>query len=309
MQTFPHEWSDSDKRPGFYNICRQVMSNFIYKFSTPCEPAKLHLSKVGHSKEKYSWLGHSSLLLRLNCLSILIDPCFYNLPFNRRKLSILGDVEELGKIDILLISHLHRDHCDFMTIRQIIQINPNVIIMCGKGSRRQLRCLQHDAIVEATWHESYPLFNDVKITFLPAVHCSRLGLFDSNKSLWGSFLIQEGNSQSIFYAGDTAYGKHFKEIREKYGHIKMAILPIGAYLPRHTMKYYHMSPIEALNGFKDLKADYLIPVHHGTYRLGNEEIFEPIMLLWDQMSMSGLLGRLLIPDEMKYLGEHFNQKL
>ena len=115
------------------------------------------------------------------------------------------------------------------------------------------------------------LTKDFKITLLPAKHWGRRGLSDTNKTLWGSFLIKD-----IYFAGDTSYSSHFKEIGEKYK-IRKALMPIGAYKPEFIMKSNHMNPQEAIQGSLDLKADEVIPMHYGTFKLSDEDFGEPII--------------------------------
>jgi len=97
-------------------------------------------------------------------------------------------------------------------------------------------------VSELDWGDSVAI-SGLKFHFLEAVHSSRRGLSDTDKSLWGSFLIQtpEGN---IYFAGDTAYGRQFNKVYECFGPPELAFLPIGAYKPRWFMAREHMDPEE-----------------------------------------------------------------
>jgi len=116
------------------------------------------------------------------------------------------------------------------------------------------------------------------VFFMPAKHWNRRGLTDFNKNLWGSFVIRSGD-KSLFFAGDTSYGEHFKEIGEFFPNIKYCLMPIGAYKPEYLMKESHLSPTEALKAFKDLGGETFIPMHYATFDLANEPLGEPVRII------------------------------
>ena len=119
------------------------------------------------------------------------------------------------------------------------------------------------------WWEFYqyqsPQGNRVKVTFLPAVHWSQRGLFDKNKSLWGSWLI-EVDGHTIYFAGDTAYSDHFSAIKQWHSPIDTVLMPIGPCLPQGIMRYSHLDAAQAGQAFLDLGAQQFIPMHWGTFR-------------------------------------------
>ncbi|WP_201328553.1 MBL fold metallo-hydrolase [Thermotomaculum hydrothermale] len=134
------------------------------------------------------------------------------------------------------------------------------------------KIFKKEKIKELSWFESWE-FKGIKIVLLPAKHWSKRRLFDRNTSLWGSFLIQTDKT-TIYYAGDTAYSYHFKDIGEIF-EIDYAFLPIGAYKPDYIMKHNHMNPEEAYKAFKDLNAKHFIPIHYGVFKLSDESVSEP----------------------------------
>ena len=113
---------------------------------------------------------------------------------------------------------------------------------------------------------------------MPAKHWNKRGLTDFNKTLWGSFIIKS-NNKTIYFAGDTAVGNHFKEIAEFFPKIDVALMPIGAYKPEFIMKDAHISPWEALEAFNHLQAKLFIPMHYGTYDLSDEPFGEPYRVM------------------------------
>ena len=186
------------------------------------------------------WLGHATFLIQLNGTRILTDPVFGSVPLVPRLAKFPAQIEHL-KPDIICISHGHYDHLDLDSLL---------------------------AWYEKSYHDS------LKITALPTSHWHRRGLFDFNRALWCSFLI-EVEGKSIFFAGDTAMDKHFDEIVQKGYKVDTALMPIGAYIPENVMKQSHMNPDEALKGAKILGAKKMIPYHYGTFKLSDEPIGEP----------------------------------
>jgi L-ascorbate metabolism protein UlaG (beta-lactamase superfamily) len=98
---------------------------------------------------------------------------------------------------------------------------------------------------------------------------SHRNLFDINKYLWGSWMIQVGN-ENIYFAGDSAYGEHYKQIASQFGNIDLALMPIGPVGPREIVKKAHMDAQEAVHAFIDLNAKKFTPIHWGTFALGTD---------------------------------------
>ena len=116
--------------------------------------------------------------------------------------------------------------------------------------------------------------DQVAVTFTPAQHFSSRGLFDRNTALWGSYLIRS-RGRLIYFGGDAGYSAHFREIRDRFGPVELALLPIGAYEPRWFMKAFHMNPAEAVQAHVDLRSRQSIGIHFGTFQLTEEEIDAP----------------------------------
>ena len=133
-------------------------------------------------------------------------------------------------------------------------------------------------IRDRDWYDQIKV-NDIKITFVPAVHWSKRGLLDTNKTLWGSFLI-DYNGKKFFFACDTGYGEIYKDLGKKYGPIDLTFINIGAYnfypmAPKKDKSIYHTNPEEALNIGQDLKSKKVLGMHWGTVVLSLEPIMEP----------------------------------
>ncbi len=129
------------------------------------------------------------------------------------------------------------------------------------------------------WYDEIKINDELKVTLLPAVHWSKRSLNDTNKTLWGNFLLEYKNKK-ILFACDTGVGDIYKELGYKFGPIDLTIINIGAYnfypmMPYKDKSAYHTNPEEALSIAKDLKSKKIIGMHWGTFVLSLEPIMEP----------------------------------
>ena len=276
---------------------RSLWDYMIWKFD-PDRPRDLRETEsstpvVAYSQAEHgarphlAWLGHATVLLNLQGKTILIDPILKSPRlFHGKRLGDLPVEANQLSVDILLATHAHRDHLDRATVVELQGESMRAFTPLKMGGI--LRDWRPDLeIQEAGWFQSYRTGLDLEITLLPAYHWSRRSIFDTNAVLWGSYLVTYGDV-SIFIAGDSGYGQHFKEIGELFDDIDFAILPIGSYDPAHVHQNSHMTPEEALQAFQDLAADRMIPVHYGTYDLSAEPIAEPLQRLEKEVEERGI---------------------
>ena len=146
-------------------------------------------------------------------------------------------------------------------------------------------------VSELDWYQEIQVNKDIKVTLLPAVHWSKRSLTDTNKTLWGNFLI-EYKDKKILFACDTGIGNIYKELGEKYGPIDLTFINIGAYnfypmSSEKDMSIYHTNPEEALQVAKDLKSKKVIGMHWGTVVLSLEPIMEPPVRFKDSAEQYG----------------------
>lgn len=228
--------------------------------------------------DSVTWLGHAAFLVRLDGKTILIDPYLSNVagPFGfgpERYVPAGLSVAALPKIDIILISHNHYDHLDAKTIAAL----PNkatIHVVAPLGLGEFFRDRGYLSVHEQDWYDQVEI-DGINVEVLPAIHFSRRGLFDRNRTLWCSFAIRSPKF-ALYHSGDTAYHKRiFREIGERSGPFDLALVAIGAYEPRSIMRTAHVTPEDAVRLIDEVRADRAIGMHWGTVRLTDESVFEP----------------------------------
>jgi len=226
-----------------------------------------------NNKSKLVFVNHATFLLQIDGVNVLTDPIWSEQcgPFGKFGPSRFHEpgikFEDLPKIDIVLVSHNHFDHMDLPTLKRLEKIYEPIFLI-GLGNSRYLSFIQKKRLIELDWWQSTSILN-LEISMIPAQHWSTRTPFDVNESLWGGFFLRSKNS-SIFFAGDSAEGPHFEMVRKSMGEPDIALLPIGAYLPRDFMESSHMGPKEAVEAFKILGAKKAFAMHFGTFPLGKD---------------------------------------
>ncbi len=225
-----------------------------------------------------TFINHATMLIQIDGVNIITDPIYSKRasPFSfagPKRVKLPGiKFDDLPNIDIILISHNHYDSFDKKTLDDLIK-RDNPYILFGIGNANYLKN-KTDKTIEMDWGDKIKL-NKLEFTFLPAKHWSKRTLFDTNKSLWGSFAII--GSKKIYFAGDTGYANHFKKIASDFDGFDLSLIPIGAYEPRWFMKYAHMNPWESVLAHIDLRSKKSIAMHFGTFQLTNEAINDPVI--------------------------------
>ena len=234
--------------------------------------------KKYENEDYIAWIGHATFLIKLGNTTIITDPVFSKnagpLIFGPDRFTEPAlNLDEIPKTDLFLLTHNHYDHLDKSTIRKFPFKDAKVLLPLKLGKYFKPRFKD---INEMDWYDEIKVNNDLKITFLPAVHWSKRSLTDTNKTLWGNFLI-EYKGKKILFACDTGYGNIYKDLGEKYGPIDITMINIGAYnfKPMFDKSIYHTTPEEALNVAQDLKSKKVIGMHWGTFVLSLEPIMEP----------------------------------
>ncbi len=236
-----------------------------------------------YEKDDYiAWIGHATFLIKLGDTTIITDPVFSKnagpLIFGPKRFTEPAlKLNEIPKTDIFLLTHNHYDHMDMMTIRRFPFKNSKVLLPLKLGKYFNKNGFRD--VNEMDWYDKILINKNLKITFLPAVHWSKRSLTDTNKTLWGNFLI-EYNGIKLLFGCDTGVGKVYKDIGNKYGPIDLTFINIGAYnfypiMPYKDKSVYHTNPEEALDVAKNLNSKKVIGMHWGTFVLSLEPIMDP----------------------------------
>lgn len=261
----------------------------------PAPRAQPDLALIGNGAgpPRVTWIGHSSFLGSLGGGHFLIDPVFSSrvgwvvpryVPSGLRP-------SDLPELDALLVTHSHYDHLDRRSITALPRRTP-VVVPLGLG--RWFRRRGFGEVTELNWWESAQS-GTLKITLVPARHWSRRRLLDTNRTLWGGFVVQS-RGHSIYHSGDSAWFDGFAEIGRRFPELGTALLPIGAYSPRWFMEHHHLNPEQAGEAFLAVGARQFVPMHWGTFKLTDEPLQEPIERLrrwWGQADRGS--RRLTVP--------------
>jgi N-acyl-phosphatidylethanolamine-hydrolysing phospholipase D len=260
----------------FSKLRKKISLNFPNEHVVEKEKVKSDLEKYKND-DYVAWIGHATYLIKLGNTTIITDPVFSKnagpLIFGPKRFTKPAlNLKEIPKIDLFLLTHNHYDHQDMSTIRNFPYKDAKVLVPLNLGKYFK----NYEDVNEMDWYDLKNINSDLKITLLPAVHWSKRSLTDTNKTLWGNFLIEYKN-RKILFACDTGYGNIYKELGEKYGPIDLTMINIGAYnfKPMFDKTIYHTTPEEALNVAKDLKSKKVLGMHWGTFVLSLEPIMEP----------------------------------
>jgi L-ascorbate metabolism protein UlaG (beta-lactamase superfamily) len=226
------------------------------------------------------WLGHASYFLQLGGKRILIDPLFGRISGIVKRYSDMPcATEDFTGIDYVLLSHAHRDHCDYLTLKKLAETNDFTLLTSLNTGKLVASWIPGLKFQEAGWYQKYNLKEkDLQITFLPTQHWSNRYLWDINETLWGCFMI-EAKGVNIYFGGDSGACGYPQQAGELFPNIDIAMIGVGAYYPLFMMKDVHTGPHAALQAFHDLKARKFVPMHYGTFDLADEPLGEPYRIL------------------------------
>jgi len=249
---------------------------------TPAPPGPPPPARISDGGLRVTFVGHSTMLIQMDGLNILTDPIW---SMRASPLSWIGPrrhrppglrLEDLPPIDIVLQSHDHYDHLDIPTLRRLTARQQlKFVVPLGVRARLTARNISGRAdAAELDWWQSIPISSEIKITAVPARHFSGRSLRDRNRTLWSAYVL-EGPSGTVYFAGDTGYGPHFREIRDRFPTIRLALLPIGAFRPEWFMGPVHISPRDAVRAHQEVGAASSIAIHFGTFHLADDGEDEP----------------------------------
>lgn len=243
-------------------------------------PGPKPIERVNDGSIRVTWINHATVLVQMDNVNILTDPIYSKFaspvswagPARHRNPGIRW--EDLPPIDLVVVSHNHYDHMDMPTLRRLSQRPEAPRIVVGLGNTAYLSARRVARSEDIDWWQAVQV-QGVKATAVPVQHWSSRAQSDNRRTLWAGFVF-EGPSGRVYFGGDTGYGPHFSLVRERLGSPDVALLPIGAYLPIWFMKENHMTPAEGVQASVDLGARSSVPIHFGTWQLGDDGDKEPL---------------------------------
>ena len=241
-----------------------------------------------------TWIGHASFALRLGGKLIVTDPVLGpRIGPVKRNGTVGVAAERLPTVDVVTVSHAHRDHMDLPSLKRL---GKDALYIVPKDNAEVLRGAGLENVVELGWFESH-VVDGLKVTLVPAQHWSMRVPWDRNERLWGGF-VYEAAEGVAYHAGDTAFAEDvFRAIAEKCPRIDWAMMPIGAYEPTWFMSEQHIGPEDAGRAFELLGARNFLAMHWGTFKLTDEPLGEPpqrIRAWWQERGLD--LARLWVMD-------------
>jgi N-acyl-phosphatidylethanolamine-hydrolysing phospholipase D len=242
-----------------------------------------------------TWIGHATMLVQAGGLNVLTDPIFsmraspvqFAGPARAQAPGIA--LRDLPHIDVVVISHNHYDHLDRASVATLANQAGGVpLFLVPLGLKSWLEQLGITRAIELDWWDSYAhegaAGHPVNFHFTPAQHWSGRSLSDRNRTLWGGWAVF-GADLHWFFSGDTGYSKDFADTRERFaarqtlrqgGGFDIALIAVGACLPRWFMKDQHVDLEEAVQIHLDLGAKRSVGVHWGTFALADDPLDQPL---------------------------------
>jgi L-ascorbate metabolism protein UlaG (beta-lactamase superfamily) len=245
-----------------------------------------------------TFIGHSSFFVQIGGLNVLIDPNFARWLFVLKRLRHPGlRISDLPPIDAVLVTHAHFDHLHRPSLRAIARSTRRLsgerpVIIVPQSVRDLVFDLGYERVVELQWWEAARM-GGVEITATPANHWGARIIRDMHRGFGGYVL--RSRKHSIYHSGDTAYFEGFHEIGNRLAP-QIAMLPIGAYHPP-SFRAVHTSPEDAVQAFCDLKSNWMIPMHYGTFKMSHEPMEEPVQRLREDAQRHGISDKILILEE------------
>jgi L-ascorbate metabolism protein UlaG (beta-lactamase superfamily) len=255
-----------------------------------------------------TFINHITFLLQFRGLNVLTDPVysqrvspFRNLGPQRVRNPGLA-FESLPPIHLVLVTHNHYDHLDIETLLRLQRTHePRFITTLG--NRAFLEEFGILSVQDLDWWQSVAVA-EANVTLTPAQHWSSRRPRNRNRTLWGGFIVRADGRQ-VYFAGDTGYGRHFREVRARFGRVDLALLPIGAYEPRWFMRDQHMNPDDAVRAHLDLEAKISVGTHFGCFQLTDEGIDDPpleLAVARDRHGVASTAFQVLETGETRLLG-------
>jgi L-ascorbate metabolism protein UlaG (beta-lactamase superfamily) len=247
----------------------------------PVDVAKLSKSAFATpppSGLRVTWFGHSSMLIEIDGKRILTDPMWSE---RASPIGWLGpkrwypppfELEELPKLDAVLISHDHYDHLDYRSIVRLNALGVKFVVPLGVGAHLEYWGVPPERIVELDWWERSEL-SGLSVVCTPARHASGRFLFDKDGTLWAGYALL-GERHRAYYSGDTGLFPAMREIGEKLGPFDVSMIETGQY--NRAWPDWHIGPEQAVVAHQRVRGGVMLPVHWALLGLAFHGWTEPV---------------------------------
>ncbi|HTJ47244.1 MAG TPA: MBL fold metallo-hydrolase [Kofleriaceae bacterium] len=254
----------------------------------PPRPARHEpIPRVEQGQLAITFGGHATALVRYAHLDIAFDPMLGRWLGGVRRAQEPGlAAGDLDRVGLILISHRHRDHLHVPTLAKLPR---SATIVVPPGGAAAVSSLGFARVVEIAAGGDLEM-RGVQIHATPMAHG------DTPEARGLSYIVR-GDGPSVFLCGDGAYFSGFADVGARFAP-DLALLPIAGFVPA-SFRERHMSPLDALYAFEDLRARLMIPIHHGAFSLSYERLGEPARWLAQLVKERGLEAhvRMLQPGE------------
>jgi L-ascorbate metabolism protein UlaG (beta-lactamase superfamily) len=240
---------------------------------------------------RVTWLGHSTTLVEVDGVRVLIDPVWSDRPTPlpgvgpSRWYPPLIDIPHLPPIDAVLISHDHYDHLDAPTVRALAARGTTFIVPLGVGAHLEYWQVAPERIIELDWWDSTRV-GTTTIVSTPARHASGRMLVDNDATLWSGFAII-GDVHRVYYSGDTGLLPAMRDIGARYGPFDCTLIEVGQY--HRAWPDWHIGPEQAVLAHEWVRGKVMLPVHWGLFRLAYHGWTEPVERVLAEAQVRGVV--------------------
>jgi L-ascorbate metabolism protein UlaG (beta-lactamase superfamily) len=226
---------------------------------------------------RLTWMGHASALVEIDGRRFLTDPMW---TARASPSAVLGPrrffeppiaLDDLPRLDAVLISHDHYDHLDMKTVKALGRKGTPFLVPLGVGAHLEKWGIPAAQVRELDWEDSVA-FGDVAVVATPARHFSGRGITGRDRTLWCSWVLA-GPRHRVFYSGDSGYFDGYRAIGAAHGPFDVALMSLGSYGP--TWPHVHMDPEELVRAHAELSGGLFVPVHWATFNLAFHAWNEP----------------------------------
>ncbi len=245
------------------------------------------------------WINHSTYLISYHGLNFLTDPIFAQRcsPVKwlgpKRQHAPGIEIENLPRIDYILISHDHYDHLCKESVLNLIQRFPKIQWIVPFGVKKILNRWGIHRVKELKWWEQYSIEENSRpctVTFsaVPSQHFSGRKMWHANDTLWCGYVVSFDSilesPKQFYFVGDTGYNPYdFKKIGDRFGSMDLSLIPIGTYLPNAFMAPIHIGPDRAVKIHQEVRSKRSLGMHWKTFRLSSEPMHQPPYDLYHEM--------------------------